>query len=420
MPESFRLPTKLRLLPTSTLTVEPGNPRTHSAAQVAQIAASIRQFGWTNPLLVDEHLVLIAGEARLRAAVDLGLHEVPCLEITGLSPTQRHACRVADNRIALNAGWDEDLLRQVIAALESEAFDLEVLGFDDAEIARLLEPDADDGDADEAPAPPAQPVTVLGDVWTLGRHRLVCGDSTKAETLAALMGAGDRASIVVTDPPQGPVAAPLEIETAALVFTDPPYGMSYGGGMENRFGMILGDDAKGEDLINLISGALLATAPFVAPESAWYVCFTWRTWLEFAAALKRAELPIAACIVWDKGSAGLGFQHYRPQHEFVFYSPGRRWHGGRAESDVWQFSRGNTVGYVHPTQKPVSLLERAIRNSSRAGDVVIDVFGGSGSTLIACERLQRSARLVELDPRYCDAIVQRWEKLTGRKAARGR
>lgn len=406
------------LLPPASIGVEAGNPRVHSDEQVSQIVASVRQFGWTNPLLIDECQRLIAGAARLSAAHILGMETVPCIVLTGLSESQRRAYRVADNQLALNATWDEDLLRQVLRDLDGVSFDLPVLGFDDAEIARLLEPETEPLTEDPAP-PPEVPVTQLGDVWLLGEHRLICGDSTKSETFEELFASGPRAGAVVTDPPHG--AEPVEPppEWAGLVFTDPPYGMAYDGGQDGRFGMILGDDAKGEDLVNLVAGALQAGAPFVSEGAAWYVCFTWRTWREFAAALARAELAVAACIVWDKQSTGLGFQHYRGQHEFVFYSPGKRWHGGRSESDVWQFSRGNTVDYVHPTQKPVALLERAIRNSTRAGDVVLDMFGGSGSTLIACDRLGRRARLVELDPRYCDAIVRRWEKLTGKTAARG-
>ncbi len=215
---------------------------------------------------------------------------------------------------------------------------------------------------------------------------------------------------------------------ADLVVTDPPYGMSFGAGKEagstpkgalvKAHGMILGDDAHGDALVALVSGAIGRAREWSKPAAAVYVCLTWRTYSEFWAALAACGLKVASCIVWDKGSIGLGHQHYRPQHEFVFYCHGEAWYGGKAEGDVWTLSRGHTGDYVHPTQKPVGLLERAIRNSSRAGDLVLDVFGGSGSTLIACERLGRVARLVELDPKYCDAIVRRWEKYTGREAAR--
>ena len=211
-----------------------------------------------------------------------------------------------------------------------------------------------------------------------------------------------------------------------LVFTDPPYGMSYGGGRAagstpkgarvKAHGEIVGDDKQGEDLVRLIRDALAIAANAKTPDAAVYVCLTWRTYAEFERALSEAGLAVKACIVWDKKSIGLGYADYRPQHEFIFYCVGA-WHGGKAESDVWQMSRGNTSDYVHPTQKPVELIERAIGNSCVHGGAVLDLFGGSGSTLVACEKSGRTAYLVEIDPRYVDVIVRRWEKFTGKTAA---
>lgn len=428
---------RVEFLPHGSVRPSARNPRTHDDAQLAKIVASIREFGWTRPLLVDETGEIIAGEATWRAAGLLAMPQVPAIRLADLTPAQRDAYRIADNRLALDADWNEQLLASVIRDLEVLNFDLPIMGLDDNELARLVEPIVEpsiDDVADEPP--PAVPVTRLGDVWQLGEHRLVCGDSTLEATLRTAFADSDRAAavwnhlpaeLVVTDPPYG-MSYEGGRSRADMVVTDPPYGMSFGKGKEagstkkgatvKAHGMILGDDAKGEALVDLVSGALLAARGFVRDTAAWYVCFTWRTWREFQAALDRASLPINACIVWNKGSIGLGFSHYRPQHEFIFYSAGKRWLGGNAESDVWEFTRGNTCEYVHPTQKPVALLERAIRNSSRVGDVVLDLFGGSGSTLIACERLGRQARLIELDPKYCDAIVRRWEKLTGKRAER--
>jgi len=384
-------------LPPGALTVAPGNPRIHEQAQIDQIIRSVRTFGWTNPILIDERREVIAGEARLIAARQMGLAHVPCIILPGLTAAQRRAYRVADNRIALNAGWDDALLQAVMLDLDAIGFNLPILGFADAEVARLLEPappaNANDPDQGVAIAP-GDPVTQLGDLWTLGDHRLICGDSTSSEVMARLFGRGSAAVVLVTDP---------------------PYGMAYDSA---KHGMILNDDLKGSALTDLVAGAIAAGLPHIREGGSLYVCLTWRTWFEFELAMRRIRRPINACIVWDKGSIGLGSQHYRPQHEFIFYSQGDRWHGGRTEGDVWTLSRGNTSGYVHPTQKPVELLERAVRNSSRRGDVVLDLFGGSGSTLIACERAGRSARLCELDPKYCDAIVKRWELYTGRKAVR--
>ena len=298
------------------------------------------------------------------------------------------------------------------------------IGFDPDELGRLLEPVIDDAvgapvDIDRAAEPPAVPVTKPGYVWCLGPHRLICGDSTKPETFQRLFLEPGRARMLLADPP-----APAP--SAELIVTDPPYGMAYGGGraagstekgaVVKAHGAILNDELRGDALVSLVRDGLVEAQRFAREGAAVYVCLTWRTYSEFEAAVKAAGLEVAACIVWDKKSIGLGQSHYRPQHEFIFYCRGKLWNGGRDEGDVWEYSRGATGEYVHPTQKPVSLLERAIQNSSVVGDIVLDMFGGSGSTLIACERLKRVARLVELDPKYCDAIVRRWEEFTGLQA----
>jgi DNA modification methylase len=434
--------------PLAALRPSPRNPRRHGDEQIAAIARSIEAYGFNNPLLIEPSGEIIAGEARWQAARRCGLAELPVIVLAHLTPLQREAYRIADNRLALEATWDDALLGAVLRDLRGGDEDLLPIGFSDDELATLLEPQAppDDGSADRAVAPPAEPTTRLGDIWALGRHRLICGDSTKPETLERLFGI-ERARLVVTDPPYG-MGYDQRLHAADLVVTDPPYGMTYAGGRAladmvvtdppygmsfgagkkagsspkgakvKAHGVILGDEARGEDLVALVRAALAAGFKFSRPGAAAYVFFTWRTYADFERALKNAGLTVAACIVWDKGSIGLGFQHYRPQHEFLFYCRGAAWFGGNAESDVWQLSRGATGEYVHPTQKPVALLERAIRNSSRMGDVVLDLFGGSGSTLIACERTSRIARLVELDPRYCDAIVRRWEQFTKANAVR--
>jgi len=213
---------------------------------------------------------------------------------------------------------------------------------------------------------------------------------------------------------------------ADLVFTDPPYGMSYGGGRSagsspkgarvKAHGMIMNDDKRGDELIALVRDAVGCAVTGAKETAPVYVCFPWRTYAEFEAAMADIGLDISACIVWDKKSIGLGNAHYRPQHEFIFYCGRGPWFGDKSQSDVWSMGREATGAYVHPTQKPVRLIEKALRNSSRKGDVVLDVFGGSGSTLIACERRGRAARLVELDPRYVDVIVRRWQEFTGQTA----
>lgn len=389
---------RIELWPVDRLKPYDNNARTHSADQVAKIVASIREFGFTNPILVDSADGIIAGHGRLMAAKELGLTEVPVVVLDHLSDAQRRAYILADNRLALDAGWDDDLLAKELVALEQDGFDLALTGFTDDELADLLvdEETAAEGAAeDETPEVPVDPVSVLGDVWVLGKHRLMCGDSTSIDAFDRLM-CGVQAD---------------------MVFTDPPYGMSYGGGRgKKKFGMIENDDAQGTDLIDLVREAISTAKASSKDGASFYVCFPWRTYSEFEAAMEGCGLPVSSSIVWDKKHFGLGQQDYRPQHEFIFYSKGGTWYGDRSQSDVWYMSRGNTQGYVHPTQKPVELIEKALENSSKRGDIVIDCFGGSGSTLIACEKTKRSARLMELDPKYVDVIVQRWQEFAGKAA----
>lgn len=381
------------------------NSRTHSDAQVAQIAASIREFGWTNPILIDGDNTIIAGHGRLLAARKLGLEQVPAIVLDHLTKAQQRALVIADNQLALNAGWNLDMLKAEIEDLKLEDFDLGLLGFDDKFLDGLLEAEPTEGltDEDAVPDVPLVPVSVSGDVWVMGNHRLMCGDSTSMSSFDTLMD-GARAD---------------------MIFTDPPYGMSYGGGraagstkkgaLVKAHGMIINDDLQGDDLIALVRDAIATSTASMKEGGALYACFTWRTYAEFEAGLESCGHKVKACIVWDKKSIGLGNSNYRPQHEFIFYCGGQ-WYGDKSESDVWYMSRGNTGAYVHPTQKPVELVERALNNSSKAGDIVIDCFGGSGSTLVACEKTNRHARLMELDPKYCDVIIKRWQDFTGQQA----
>jgi DNA modification methylase len=292
-----------------------------------------------------------------------------------------------------------------MTALSELDFDLDLTGFSADEIAEFSVTKVEGKtDEDEVPEVPNTPKTVLGDVWLCGKHRVMCGDSTSIDAVEKLI-AGQKAD---------------------MVFTDPPYGMAYGGGRAagstkkgarvKAHGMILGDDKTGEDLIALVREALLSAVASSKNGAASYICFPWRTYSEFERAIEACSLDISACIVWDKKSIGLGHANYRPQHEFIFYCKGDAWFGDKSQSDVWYMSRGATGDYVHPTQKPVELIERAIWNSSKGGDSVLDLFGGSGSTMIACEKTGREARLMELDPKYCDVIVKRWQDFTGKSA----
>jgi DNA modification methylase len=247
---------------------------------------------------------------------------------------------------------------------------------------------------DVVPEVPTVAQTKLGNIYQLGKHRLMCGDSTDEATVLTLM---DGAK-------------------ADMVFTDPPYGMSYEGGRGTQeFGEIKNDSLQGEPLIKLISSALKNCLKVSNENTANYICFTWRTFNEFKLSLEQAGLLIKTCIVWDKGSIGLSHGNYRPQHEFIFYVQGE-WYGDRAQSDVWQVNRDAQTGYVHPTQKPINLIVKAFENSSLKNNLIIDPFGGSGSTLMAAEQTNRTCYMMELDPKYCDVIVKRWENLTGEKA----
>lgn len=385
------------------------NPRNNKEA-VSKVAASLKEFGFRQPIVVDAEMVVIAGHTRLAASYKIGLKQVPIHIATDLTENQIKAYRIADNRVSQEAKWDEDLLAIELGDLKLDDYDLTLTGFDDNELDALLAEAIEEGlvDEDQVPAEPEQPVSVLGDVWILDQHRVMCGDSTSIDAVDKLM----------------------DNQQADMVFTDPPYGMSYGGGrargdhlsFKNRsggikaHGMIKGDDLQGNDLIDLVKDAISLCIQSSKQGAAYYICFTWRTYSEFEEAIELGGGHVANCIVWDKKSIGLGNSNYRPQHEFIFYVKGGSWYGDKSESDVWYMSRGATGHYVHPTQKPVELIERALNNSSKAGDVILDVFGGSGSTLIACEKTGRKARLMELDCKYVDVIIKRWQDFTGRKA----
>ena len=375
------------------------NPRKN--LNVDKVASSIKEFGFQQPIVVDKNYIIIVGHTRFEAAKKLGLKEVP-VQIADLDENKAKAYRIADNRLNQDADWDNELLSVELNNLLSKDFNLEPIGFNEDELNNILLKD-NDGLTDEDEAPEVageleEPISKLGDVWKLGHHRLMCGDSTLIDNFDKLC-----------------------TEQADMIFTDPPYGMSYGGGRaksddkEKLHGEIINDNLRDEALISLVKDSLTTSLIKAKQNCSAYICFTWRTYTEFHKAISDAKYNIKNCIVWDKKSIGLSHGHYRPQHEFIFYC-GEEWYGDKAQSDVWHMSRGSTSKYVHPTQKPVELISKAIKNSSKKGDVIIDCFGGSGSTLIACEKLNRKARIMELDPKYCDVIVKRWEQFTGLKA----
>lgn len=362
------------------------NARTHSDAQVAQIAGSIKEFGFTNPCLIDEENGLIAGHGRVMAARKLKINEIPCIRLAHLSEVQKKAYILADNRIAMNSGWDIELLKVELEKLKIEDVDLNMLGFDDVELNGILEPEIIEGktDEDDVPEVPEVPKTKLGDIYILGKHRLMCGDSTSIDSVEKLMNGN----------------------MVDLVFTDPPYGYEYESNYQKKHTVLLNDDK----LLDFAKTAYHA----MFENSAIYVCGSFQTiskWINYLS----KTFQYKNLIVWKKNNWSMGDLKgaFAGQHELiVFAHKGRVELLGKRETDIWSFDRVKPE--IHPTQKPIELIEFAL--SKVQSGSVLDLFGGSGSTLIACEKTNRKSYNMELDPKYCDVIVKRWEDFTGQKA----
>lgn len=378
------------------------NARTHGESQIAQIAASISEFGFVNPILVGEDNGIIAGHGRLMAAKLLGLDEVPVIRLAHLTDTQRRALVIADNKIAENAGWDEEMLKLELQALQSEMFDLDVLGFDDEALEALLEDEATTSagqtDEDDAPEVPVKAVSVEGDLWICGDHRVLCGDSTQLATLEKLMGQ----------------------DLADMVFTDPPYNVNYANSAKDKLrgkNRPIQNDNLGEGFGQFLYDACSNMLMFC--KGGMYVCMSSSELHTLHQAFVKAGGRWSTFVIWAKNTFTMGRADYQRQYEPILYGwkdgHDHFWCGARDQGDVW-FVNKPRVNDLHPTMKPVELVERAIANSSKTKDIVLDSFGGSGSTMIACEKTRRRARLVELDPKYVDVIVRRWQDFTGKKA----
>ena len=395
---------KIAPWPTDKLIPYARNARTHSDAQVAQIAASIAEFGFTNPILAGSDGVIVAGHGRLAAAQKLGLASVPVVVLDHLTATQRRALVIADNRIAENAEWDEAMLRVELADLQDEGFDLDLTGFDADALAELMAGDeqVNEGQTDEDAVPEVgeTPVSRLGDIWQLGPHRLLCGDATVAASYDALLGG----------------------EAVVMVFTDPPYNVNYANSAKDKLrgkDRAILNDNLGDGFYDFLLAAL---TPILAHcRGGIYVAMSSSELDVLQAAFRAAGGKWSTFIIWAKHTFTLGRADYQRQYEPILYGwpegAQRHWCGDRDQSDVWQIKKPQKND-LHPTMKPVELVERALRNSSRPGDVVLDPFGGSGTTLIAAEKSGRVARLIELDPKYADVIVRRWEDFTGKEAIR--
>ena len=371
------------------------NARTHSEDQVAQIAASIREFGFTNPVLVDGERGVIAGHGRLLAARKLGMEEVPTIELGHLTPAQKRALILADNRLALSAGWDEDLLRIELGEMQADGFDLSLTGFDLDEIASILI-DASDGltDPDQVPELPEHPVSRPGDLWQLGRHRLLCGDSTDPQAVERVL-SGVRPHLMVTDP---------------------PYGVEYDPAWRNRAG-ISGSRRTGTVENDHRADWREAWALFPGD-----VAYVWHGALHattVADSLQACGFAIRAQIIWAKDRLVMGRGHYHWQHEPCWYAVRGtgHWSGDRKQTTLWQIAhRGQDAETVHSTQKPVECMRRPIENNSSPGQSVYEPFSGSGTTIIAAEMTGRACHAIELSPAYVDVAVRRWQDFTGRTA----
>jgi len=374
------------------------NSRTHSNEQVAQIAASIKEFGFNNPVLIDREGTIIAGHGRVMAARKLGLAEVPTIRLGHLNENQRKAYVIADNRLALNAGWDTEMLALELTDLKNEDFDLSLLGFDDDELAKLLQPETVEGltDPDSVPDVPEDAKTKLGDIYILGNHRLMCGDATSQTDMEKLCGE----------------------QLVDMWITDPPYNVAYEG--KTKDAMTIQNDSMGDTQFREFLRDSYVTADTVMKPGA--VFYIWHADLEgynFRGAAKDANWVVRQCLIWKKSVLVIGRQDYQWKHEPCLYGwkdgAGHLWSSDRKQTTILEFDKPNR-NKEHPTMKPVELFEYQILNNTKGNDIVLDSFGGSGTTIIACEKSGRNARVMELDPKYCDVIVKRWEDFTGKTA----
>lgn len=387
-----RTTTDMQLVATEKLVPYVNNARTHSAEQIMKLRSSLREFGFINPIIIDKDYNIIAGHGRLMAAKDEGIREVPCVFVDYLTEAQKKAYILADNRMALDAGWDKELLKVEIEALQAEDFDLGLTGFDEKELASFFDADNDvhEDDFDVDAELEKLPVTKTGDVWLLGRHRLVCGDSTKEKTYTTLM----------------------KGEQANLVVTDPPYNVNYQG----TAGKIKNDNLQNDQFYTFLLSAFTCMEKAMAKDASIYVFHADTEGLNFRKAFDAARFYLSGTCIWKKQSLVLGRSPYQWQHEPCLYgwkkNGKHQWYSDRKQTTIWEFDKPQKNG-DHPTMKPVPLIAYPIKNSSMTNCIVLDPFGGSGSTLIACEQTGRICRTIELDEKYCDVIVKRYIEQVG-------
>jgi site-specific DNA-methyltransferase (adenine-specific) len=375
------------------------NSRTHDDAQVAQIAASIKEFGWTNPILVDGDKGIIAGHGRLMAARKLGLTKVPVIELKDMTEAQKKAYVIADNKLAMNAGWDMEFLKLELQDLEDADFDLSLTGFDDKELDALLNfIDGTEGltDEDDVPAVPEEPKTKLGDIYILGNHRLMCGDSCSVTDMEKLVNG----------------------RQVDMWLTDPPYNVAYEGKTKDAL-TIKNDSMNDEGFRQFLRDAYVTADTVMKQGAVFYIWHADSEGYNFRGAANDAGWKVRQCLIWKKSTMVMGRQDYHWKHEPCLYGwkegAGHLWATDRKQTTILEFDKPSRNG-EHPTMKPVALFEYQMLNNTKGGDIVLDSFGGSGTTMLAAEKNGRIAYVMELDPKYCDVIVKRWEDFTGKKA----
>ena len=384
--------TEMQLIPIEKLVPYINNARTHSPEQITKLRSSLREFGFVNPVIIDKDFNVIAGHGRITAAKEEGIKEVPCVFADYLTEAQKKAYILADNRMALDAGWDDELLRIELEELQCLDFDLALTGFDDKELSDLFDTDteAKEDDFDVSAELEKPTFTRKGDVWVLGRHRLVCGDSTNKETFDTLM----------------------QDEKANLVITDPPYNVNY----EGSAGKIKNDNMADDKFYNFLLDAFKNTEAVMADDASIYVFHADTEGLNFRRAFKDAGFYLSGTCIWKKQSLVLGRSPYQWQHEPILFGWKKggkhQWYTGRKETTIWEYDKPKKNS-DHPTMKPIPLLAYPIQNSSMSNCIILDPFGGSGSTLIACQQTDRICRSIELDKKFCDVIVKRYIEFVG-------
>ena len=384
--------TEMQLVDINKLIPYVNNARTHNAQQINKLRSSLREFGFINPVIIDRDFNVIAGHGRIMAAKEEGINEVPCVFVDYLTEAQKKAYILADNRMAMDAGWDEELLKVEIEALQAEDFDLSLTGFDESELAGFFDTadDAKEDDFDVDAELEKPPVTKSGDLWLLGNHRLLCGDSTKEESYTLLMNS----------------------KKANLVVTDPPYNVNYQG----TAGKIKNDNLENDKFYQFLFDAFTCMEKAMADDASIYVFHADTEGLNFRKAFADAGFYLSGTCIWKKQSLVLGRSPYQWQHEpclFGWKKNGKhQWYSDRKQTTIWEFDKPKKNG-DHPTMKPVPLIAYPIKNSSMSNCIVLDPFGGSGSTLIACEQTNRICHTIELDEKYCDVIVKRYIEQVG-------